>query len=80
MTPIGLKAICPPGNMQNCFDMKIEIEDVEREIRRRLSFVKDELIGQSPEDLERHWRLMGAQDAFNWLLKWCNDYICDNLF
>ena len=60
--------------------MKIEIEGVEQEIRRRLSFVKDELIGQSPEDLERHWRLMGAQDAFNGLLKWCNDYICDNLF
>lgn len=55
--------------------MKVEIEDVAAEIERRLSFVKDELIGQSPEDLERHYKLIGKQDAFNGLLKWINDCI-----
>ena len=60
--------------------MKIEIEQVEREIKRRLSFVKDELIGQSPEDLERHYRLIGRKEAFDGLVKWIEDYIKDNIF
>ena len=34
------------------------------EIRRRFSFVKDELIGQSPEDLKKHYTLIGKMDAF----------------
>ena len=54
--------------------MYIEIEEVEAEIERRLSFVKDELIGQSPENLERHYRLIGRQETFNGLLKWIQDY------
>lgn len=49
------------------------VEDIKQEIKRRLSFVHDALIGQSPEDLERHWRLMGAQDAFKGMLKFIED-------
>ena len=49
------------------------VEDIKQEIKRRLSFVYDALIGQSPEDLERHWRLMGAQDAFKGMLKFIED-------
>lgn len=53
--------------------MKITVEDIRKEISRRQSFIYDALIGQSPEDLERHWRLMGAQDAFKGLLKFIDD-------
>ena len=49
------------------------VEDIKQEIKRRLSFVHDALIGQSPEDMERHWRLMGAQDAFKRMLKFIED-------
>lgn len=49
------------------------VEDIKQEIKRRLSFIHDALIGQSPEDLERHWRLMGAQDAFGGMLKFIED-------
>lgn len=49
------------------------VEDIKQEIKRRLSFVHDALIGQSPEDMERHWRLMGAQDAFKGMLKFIED-------
>lgn len=48
------------------------VEDIRKEIARRQSFIHDALIGQSPEDLERHYRLMGAQDAFNGLLDFIN--------
>lgn len=51
----------------------IMVEDIRKEIARRQSFIKDALIGQSPEDLERHYRLIGAQDAFNGLLKFIDD-------
>lgn len=53
--------------------MKITVEDIRKEISRRQSFIYDALIGQSPEDLERHWRLMGAQDAFKGLLKFIDN-------
>lgn len=49
------------------------VEDIQKEIKRRLSFIHDALIGQSPEDLERHYKLMGAQDAFNGLLKYIDN-------
>ena len=53
--------------------MKITVEDIRKEISRRHSFIYDALIGQSPEDLERHWRLIGAQDAFKGLLKFIDE-------
>lgn len=49
------------------------VEDIRKEIARRQSFIHDALIGQSPEDLERHWRLMGAQDAFKGLLQFIDE-------
>lgn len=53
------------------------IEDIKQEIKRRLSFVHDELIGQSPEDLERHYKLIGKRDAFVGLLKFIeNEGVC----
>lgn len=48
-------------------------EDIRAEIARRQTFVKDALIGQSPEDLERHYRLIGEQDAFTGLLKFIDE-------
>ena len=51
----------------------MSVEDIRKEIARRQSFIHDALIGQSPEDLERHWRLMGAQDAFKGLLKFIDE-------
>lgn len=49
------------------------VEDIKQEIKRRLSFVHDALIGQSPEDMERHDKLIGAQDAFKGMLKFIED-------
>ena len=46
---------------------------IRKEIARRQSFIHDALIGQSPEDLERHWRLMGAQDAFKGMLQFIDE-------
>ena len=51
----------------------MSVDDIRKEIARRQSFIHDSLIGQSPEDLERHWRLMGAQDAFKGLLKFIDE-------
>lgn len=53
--------------------MKITVEDIRKEIARRQSFIYDSLIGQSPEDLERHWRLIGAQDAFKGMLQFIDE-------
>lgn len=47
----------------------MEVEDIREEIKRRKGFVDDELIGQSPEDLERHYKLIGRREAFVGLLK-----------
>ena len=49
------------------------VEEIKAEIERRQSFVHDALIGQSPEDLERHYKLIGKQDAFKGLLKFIKD-------
>lgn len=49
------------------------VEEIKAEIERRQSFVHDELIGQSPEDLERHYKLIGQQEAFLGLLKFIKD-------
>lgn len=43
------------------------------EIRRRYGIVKDQLIGQSPEDLPRHYKLIGQEEAFGGLLKFINE-------
>lgn len=43
------------------------------EVRRRYGIVKDQLIGQSPEDLPKHYRLIGQQDAFAGLLKFIGE-------
>lgn len=51
------------------------VEDIRKEIARRQSFIKDQLIGQSPEDLERHYRLIGQQDAFRGLLEYIENYL-----
>jgi hypothetical protein len=50
------------------------VEDIRKEIARRQSFIHDALIGQSPEDLERHYKLMGAQDAYKGLLDFIHKY------
>lgn len=44
------------------------VEDIRKEIARRQSFIHDALIGQSPEDLERHYKLIGAEEAYKGLL------------
>ena len=51
----------------------MSVDDIRQEIARRQSFIHDALIGQSPEDLERHWRLMGAQDAFKGMLQFIEE-------
>ena len=43
------------------------------EIRRRYGIIKDQLIGQSPENLPRHYRLIGQQEAFKGLLKFLGE-------
>lgn len=35
--------------------------------------LKDQLIGQSPEDLERHYKLIGKKDAMESLLKYMQE-------
>lgn len=51
----------------------MNVEDIRKEIARRQSFIYDALIGQSPEDLKRHWWLMGAQDAFKGILQFIDE-------
>lgn len=43
------------------------------EIRRRYGIIKDQLIGQSPEDLPRHYRLIGQQEAFKGLIRFIDE-------
>lgn len=40
-----------------------EKELIRREMVRRVNIIYDQLIGQSPEDLERHYKLIGKLDA-----------------
>lgn len=47
--------------------------DVRKEIERRIAILKDQLIGQSPEDLERHYKLIGKKDALVSLLKYVQE-------
>lgn len=51
------------------FFMSMDAIKVREEIERRLTFVKDALIGQSPEDLPGHYKLIGRREAFEGLLK-----------
>lgn len=55
------------------------LSDVRKEIQRRISILKDQLIGQSPEDLKRHYKLIGAQDAFKGMLKFIEDGFGTNI-
>ena len=48
------------------------LEEIITELRRRYAIIKDQLIGQSPEDLERHYRLIGQRDAYKGMLKFIN--------
>lgn len=43
------------------------------EVRRRYGIVKDQLIGQRPEDLPRHYTLMGQQEALRSLLNFIGE-------
>ena len=45
------------------------------EIRRRYGIIKDQLIGQSPEDLPRHYKLIGQRDALKSLLNYLGEDI-----
>lgn len=49
------------------------VEDIRKEIARRQSFIHDSLIGQSPEDMERHDKLICAQDAFKGMLQFIEE-------
>lgn len=51
------------------------VEEIRREVARRLSFTQDALIGQSPEDLARHYRLIGTQEALRGLLKFIDENV-----
>lgn len=55
------------------FFTSMDSELIVKEIERRLSFIHDALIGQSPEDLEKHYKLIGMQDAFRGLLTFIED-------
>lgn len=50
----------------------VELDKIIIELRRRYGIIKDQLIGQSPEDLERHYRLIGQQEALRGILKLLN--------
>ena len=43
------------------------------EVERRIAILKDQLIGQSPEDLERHYKLIGKKDALESVLKYMHE-------
>ena len=49
------------------------MEELIKELRRRLGIIKDQLVGQSPEDLPRHYRLIGQQDALRGILNFLNE-------
>lgn len=44
-------------------------KEILTEARRRLGIVKDRLIGQSPEDLSQHYKLIGMKDAISGLIE-----------
>lgn len=48
-------------------------DELVSEIRRRYGIVYDRLIGQSPEDLPRHYRLIGQQEALKGLLNFIGE-------
>ena len=48
--------------------MNDSVDTIRNEVKRRIGFIKDQLIGQSPEDLPRHYRLIGEQDALRGIL------------
>lgn len=49
------------------------INDIKKEIERRLAIIHDALIGQSPEGKRRHYTLMGKQDALKGILNFMQD-------
>lgn len=66
-------------SQENAYDLglvdakEVVTDHVICEIERRLSIIKDQLIGQSPEDLERHYKLIGQEDALKSLLKYMQE-------
>lgn len=64
---------------ENAYDLglvdgkEIVSDNIIQEIERRISILKDQLIGQSPENLERHYKLIGKKDALESLLKYIQE-------
>lgn len=52
---------------------EVVTDHVIHEVERRIAILKDQLIGQSPEDLERHYKLIGKKDALESLLKYMQE-------
>lgn len=48
-------------------------DELVSEIRRRYGIVYDQLIGQSPEDLPRHYTLIGQKGALGGLMKFIEE-------
>lgn len=57
------------GEPKETEDAELTVLDIRDEVRRRLTFYKDGLIGQTPEDLPRHYQLIGGQSALRSILK-----------
>lgn len=64
---------------QNAYDLglvdgkEVVTDHVIREVERRIAILKDQLIGQSPENLERHYKLIGKKNALESLLKYMQE-------
>ena len=52
----------------------MDAEFIYKEVYRRLAIIQDQLIGQSPEDLERHYRLIGKWDALQGIKTFIESY------
>lgn len=52
---------------------EIVSDNITQEIEWRISILKDQLVGQSPEDLERHYKLIGKKDALESILKYIRE-------
>lgn len=48
-------------------------KEIRTEVLFRMGLVKDNLIGQSPEDLPRHYKLIGMQEALHGLLEFIEE-------
>lgn len=86
ITLVGINELNPSrpycfenDSQENAYDLglvdakEVVTDHVICEIEKRLSIIKDQLIGQSPEDLERHYKLIGQEDALKSLLKYMQE-------